>query len=196
MDQIIKYVLSEIRVISEAPVAFSACLLVLAGVIWWAVNWRYSGVIDSKDGIIALYKERLNGATPDQARAKIEGLEAQISALRSREWAPLTASTSAAFKAALKDMPPTEVEVFTQDRDGINLVRSLIAALNELGWQAKRNASINPLPDGLTVWPMSESARQVRNALASATGAPVNLVEHDYYKNVNHIAIGVGFKVD
>src|SRR5438874_12896763 len=43
-----------------------------------------------QDGIIALYKERLQGATPDQARAKIESLEAQVLSLKAREWPPLT----------------------------------------------------------------------------------------------------------
>jgi hypothetical protein len=182
--------------ILDAPLIFSTALAALLGVAWWAINWRYSGVIETKDGIIALYKERLNGASPDQARDKIEGLQAEILALKSREWLPLTATTSTKLKLALKDISPTAVDVFVQDRDGIFLARSLLAALKDIGWQAKQNISMNPLPDGLTVWPENEMGRRMRDALASVLNVPVTLTEDQYVKRKNQIAIGIGFKVD
>jgi len=194
MEQIIKYVLGEAREILEAPFIFFSALLVVLCAAWWAINWRYSAIIDTKDGIIALYKERLQGATPDQARAKIESLEAQVLSLKAREWPPLTLRTSAAFKAALKDLSPTRIDVFAQDRDGVLLVQTLIVALNELGWGAKRSSSMNPLPEGLTVWPDNEAGRQMRDALAAATG--FSLTDDEYIKRENRIAIGLGFKVD
>ena len=169
----IKYVVGEMRVIANAPAAFLAALLVLSGAMWWAISWRYSGVIENKDGIIALYKERLNGASPDQAKAKIEGLETQVSMLRNREWPPLTPTMSAALKEALRDVPQNQIDVFAQDRDGIFLVRGLVSSFNEMAWTAKRNTSMNPLPDGITVWPRSEVGQKVRDALAKVTGLPV-----------------------
>jgi len=196
MDQFFKYVLGEMRVIRGAPIAFSTALLVLLSVAWTAVNWRFSGIIENKDGIIALYRERLNGASPDQAKAKIEELEAQVSSLRNREWPPLTATASATFKAALKGAEPHQVFLFAEDRDGIFLIRSLIQALNEAGWSAKRDSSLNGVPDGLTVWPADETGRQVRDALANATGLDVNLIDSEYHKQQKQIAIGVGFKLD
>jgi hypothetical protein len=160
---------------------------------WSAIDWRFAKIIEGKDGIIALYKERLNGASPDQAKAKIEALEAQVSALRNREWPPLTATESAAFKAALKGVAPRQVFVFAEDRDGIFLVRSLIQALNEAGWSAARDSSISGVPDGINVWPADETGRQVRDALANATGLPVNLIDSEHHKQQKLIAIGVGF---
>jgi hypothetical protein len=124
MDQFIKYVLGEIRVIRGAPLVFMIALSVLLVGAWSTIDWRFAKIIEGKDGIIALYKERLNGASPDQAKAKIEALEAQVSALRNREWPPLTGTESAAFKAALKGVAPRQVFVFAEDRDGIFLVRS------------------------------------------------------------------------
>jgi hypothetical protein len=191
MEQLIKYVLGEMRVVRGAPLALSTALLVLSGAIWWAVNWRYAGVIENKDGIIALYKERLNGAGPDEARARIETLQAQVLALRNRQWPPLTVSSATVFKSALNGSGPSQVDVFAQARDGIFLVRSLITALIEIGWEA-----MNGLPDGLTVWPETDLARRVHDALSSATGLPVTLRDDPYLKQGNRIAIGVGFKVD
>jgi hypothetical protein len=196
MDQLIKYVLGEIRIIRGAPLTFSIALSVLLVGVWSATDWRFAKIIESKDGIIALYKERLNGASPDQAKAKIEALEAQVSALRNREWPPLTATESAAFKAALKGVAPRQVFVFAEDRDGNFLVRSLIQALNEAGWSAARDSSNSGVPDGLNIWPADETARQVRDALANATGLPVNLIDSEFHKQQKLIAIGVGFKAD
>lgn len=53
MDKLIEYVLREMRVIGHAPVAFFAAVLVLAGGIWSALDWRYSGVIANRDAEIS-----------------------------------------------------------------------------------------------------------------------------------------------
>ena len=55
---------------AEAPLVFGAAVLFLGALIWAALRWRYSGIIERRNHIIALYKARLNGATPDQARPK------------------------------------------------------------------------------------------------------------------------------
>jgi hypothetical protein len=59
MDQLIKYVLGEIRIIRGAPLTFSIALSVLLVGVWSATDWRFAKIIESKDGIIALYMRRL-----------------------------------------------------------------------------------------------------------------------------------------
>ena len=83
-EQFIRYVLSEIRLIAEAPLVFGAAVLFLGAIIWAALRWRYSSIIEHRNDIIALYKARLNGATPDQAKAKIDSLEGQVVSLKNR----------------------------------------------------------------------------------------------------------------
>jgi hypothetical protein len=95
-----------------------------------------------------------------------------------------------------RGLAPRQVFVFAEDRDGIFLVRSLIQALNEAGWSAARGSSNSGVPDGLNVWPADETGRQVRDALANATGLPVNLIDSEFHKQQKLIAIGVGFKAD
>ena len=56
MEQFFKYVLGEIRVIANAPLVFGTALLALAGAIWWAMDWRYSGIISNRDFEIASLK--------------------------------------------------------------------------------------------------------------------------------------------
>jgi hypothetical protein len=88
MDQIIKYVVGEIRVIAGAPATFVTALLVLAVAIWWAMDWKYSGIIVNRDSEITLYKsqrddykDKLNGATPDQAKKQLEDLQRRVDIL-------------------------------------------------------------------------------------------------------------------
>jgi hypothetical protein len=64
---------------------FFVILVLMVGAVWVAFNWSYGGVLASKNGQIELqdrqladYKQKLDGATPEQARAKIEALEHTI----------------------------------------------------------------------------------------------------------------------
>src|SRR5579859_7548993 len=77
-----------------AVLMFSAIL----GTVWWLMDWRYGGIISGRDGIIANkdseitllrgqrddYKDKLSGATPDQAKARIDDLENRLAKLEPR----------------------------------------------------------------------------------------------------------------
>jgi len=98
MESIIKYVVGEMRVIATAPATFAIALLVLTAAAWWLMDWKYSSVIAQRDGIIANkeseivlykgqrddYKDKLSGATPDQAKARIDSLEARLARVEPR----------------------------------------------------------------------------------------------------------------
>lgn len=91
IESIVKYVLSELRVITQAPLAFTLSLAVLAIMIWRAVAWRYAGTIDSLEGRnklqadqIADYKGKLSGASPDEAKRRLDALELMVKALSPR----------------------------------------------------------------------------------------------------------------
>jgi hypothetical protein len=106
MESLVKYVLGEMNVIAHAPVTIVAALLIVAGVIWWAMDWRYSGIIANRDAELSSartqrdeYKEKLQGATPDQAKARIDELEARLSSISPRR---LNDEQRAALTAKLK----------------------------------------------------------------------------------------------
>src|ERR1039457_1417985 len=91
MESLLKYVVGEMSVIAHAPATFVAALLILAGCIWWAMEWRYGGVIANRDAKLSSartqrdeYKEKLQGATPDQAKARIDTLEARLANIEPR----------------------------------------------------------------------------------------------------------------
>jgi hypothetical protein len=197
MDQVIKYVLDEMRVIGDAPVVFAGALLVIAGAIWWAMSWRYSRIIRNRERTIALYRNRLDGASPDEAKAKIDSLEGQIWTLKDRVWPKLPPAAVADLENSLTTQdPPKQISILPQDIDSIFLARDLVDAFTRIGWTAKQDISMNGVPDGLSVWPDNELGRAVRDALDKATGAQVAIREDKYARENGNIAIGIGYKMD
>ena len=195
-EQFVQYVLGEVRLIAEAPLVFGAAVLILGATIWAALRWRYSGIIEYRNRIIALYKARLNGATPDQAKAKIDSLEGQVVSLKNREWPKLTPAAVTDFESVLASLGSHVVSVLPQDRDSVFLARDLVDAFKRIGWKAKRDMSMNDVPDGLSVWPKDDVARAICNALMMATGALVTVREDQHLKDQGTYAIGIGYKLD
>jgi hypothetical protein len=193
-EQFVQYVLGEVQLIAEAPLVFGAAVLFLGAVIWAALRWRYSGIIEHRNRIIALYKARLNGATPDQAKAKMDSLEGQVTSLKNREWPKLAPAAVTDFESILASQGPHAVSVRLQDRDSIFLARDLVDAFKRIGWKANRDTSMNDVPDGLTVWPEDDVARAICNALMMATGALVTVKEDQHLKDQGTYAVGVGYK--
>ncbi|HUC50546.1 MAG TPA: hypothetical protein VMA30_14275 [Xanthobacteraceae bacterium] len=72
MDSIIQYVVGELKHIARFPVAFVAAVLVMVAGAWWAMDWRYSGVIanlhsdlDTARNQRDNYKDKLSGETTE-----------------------------------------------------------------------------------------------------------------------------------
>jgi hypothetical protein len=92
---------------------FIIIAVLIFGAIWWLMDWRYGGIITSRDGIIANkdseitlmrgqrddYKEKLSGATPEQAKARIDALESRLARLEPRR---LTETQRADLTARLR----------------------------------------------------------------------------------------------
>jgi hypothetical protein len=196
LERLIQYIQSEVRLIADAPLVFGAAVLFLGVIIWVALRWRYSRIIEHTGRMLALYKARLDGATPDQAKAKMDSLEGQVVSLKNREWPKLHPAAVADFENILASQGPHIVSVFPQDRDSIFLARDLVDAFKRIGWKAKRDTSSNDIPDGLSVWPEDDVARAIVNALMMVTGAVVVLREDQRLKEQGTYAIGVGYKLD
>jgi len=78
MPDLVK-LLEQRAVVTSASIPFAIAVVV----IWFVVGWSYSALLSSKrpaqielqDRQLADYKQKLDGATPEQARAKIEALD-------------------------------------------------------------------------------------------------------------------------
>jgi hypothetical protein len=195
-EQFVQYILSELHLIVEAPLVFGAAVLLLGAIIWAALRWRYSRAIERRNHIIALYKARLNGATPDQAKAKIDSLEGQVVSLKNREWPKLTPAAVTDFESVLASQGSHVVSILPTDRDSVFFARDLVDAFKRIGWEARREVSMNDIPDGLSVWPKDDVARAICNALMMATGTLVTVREDQHLKDKGTYAVGIGHKLD
>lgn len=87
-----KYILSEWAALKQAPVSFILAVSAATALSWSAFSWRYTGQIENLEGRIKLqadqivaYKEKLNGATPEEARQRVQALEKQLRSLVPRQ---------------------------------------------------------------------------------------------------------------
>jgi hypothetical protein len=195
-EQFSRYILVQVRFIAEAPLVFGVAVLFVAVIIWVALRLRYSGIIERRGGIIALYKARLNGATPDQAKAKIDSLEDQVVSLKNREWPKLAPAAVTDFEAVLASQGSHSISILPQDKDSVFLARDLVDAFKRTGWKARRETSLKDIPDGLSVWPQNDVANAIGNALMMATGALVTVREDQDLKKQGAYAIGIGYRLD
>lgn len=80
---VIKYILGEAKTLRSAPASALVLSLGVFAVAWAALDWRYAAILANRDGIIASrdatidlittqrddYKDKLGGASPDQAKS-------------------------------------------------------------------------------------------------------------------------------
>src|SRR5476649_692935 len=88
LGSVFDYALQQGGVIAQAPLAFAVCVIVAGGVIWLVVKALYSERFETQDiytGFVhrqlAEYKDKLGGATPDEAAREINELKVQLSRL-------------------------------------------------------------------------------------------------------------------
>jgi hypothetical protein len=95
VDEILKHLVEEAASISQAPLAFIACLLLAAAFMWIVLNWRYAAVAAHKNERIACLEERVKlrddqlnnkvqSTSGDEARKLIEALQARVAELAPR----------------------------------------------------------------------------------------------------------------
>ncbi len=91
MEAIVKYLTTEWGVILQAPVIYLTSAALVAVFVWTVFQWSYAnrindleGRVKFRDDEISDYKRKLSGATPEEARNRIDALELQIASLAPR----------------------------------------------------------------------------------------------------------------
>lgn len=154
-------------VIAQAPLAFAIWTLALIGIIWVIVAHLKSNQIEALDGRLKLrddeisdYKRKLSGASPDEAKARIEALELAVSHLTPKRLADDQLRTIVANAR----IAPGAVSV-TYDMAyaaGQVMAGQLQRALAEAGWQVTGGMVGGPgfvPPEGLAISLSAEAER-------------------------------------
>jgi hypothetical protein len=163
MEALIKYLAGEGRVVLQAPVALLIVCISVFGIAYAIMNWKYTSQIEIyqtrlalKDETIANYKEKLNGATPDEAKKRLEALEALVKTISPRRLSDdqkkiitkLISNTKGVISIT-HDAGAADAKVFAYDL--ANIFRSC-------GWEVRL-----PMVIGLGYPPPRGVALQIRN---------------------------------
>lgn len=174
MGEVIKALNANWSVIVQAPWAFAIWTVVVGGVVWAAINHLKQNSIENLEGRLKLrddeindYKRKLSGATPEEAKARIDSLEARLNLLMPR-------SVSAKQRETIREALASETGIAQIGTDGAcadapAFGSSLSAAFKSAGWTV-----INPFFMGLSNPPLSGLGLRVADP--SALSRKENLV--------------------
>jgi len=180
------------------PKTFALVTAVIIAIVWLIVNYSYSTILSNKNSQIELqdrqlgdYKQKLDGATPEQAKAKIEALENTIRLTVGSKWEALSSYQISALAVQLKAIQKSRAEVMYENALGKDLAQSILSAFKEAGWDQARLNIGSGLGEGIVVgW----SSRAVAIGAALETTAKLKGVwAKDTEKEIGDLVIvGVG----
>ena len=163
VDEILKHLVEEAAAISQAPLAFVACVLVAVAIIWIILNWRYAVVATHKNERIASLEERVKlrddqlnnkvqSTSADEARKLIEALQARVAELAPRT---LTKEQRAILTRGLLPPNGTEWNIrLTWDGltpDAETLAEEFQLVFREAGWRVIATRNIGSSGKGMVL---------------------------------------------
>ena len=166
MDWIIQRFVAEAAVIGAAPMTFTLAAIVIGWLIYLFLRSQFATRLDNAASTIALreaqlddYKQKLSGATPDEAKARIDALETQVNRLAPRR---LGAEGVAALSRAVTGAGgKIEIARDGSCSDGPILTRDLVQAFQAAGWKVQQ-----PTVLGIGTPPQTGLALKVSDPMA------------------------------
>jgi hypothetical protein len=152
---------------------FFVIVVLVTGAVWVVIGWSYSGVLASKNGQLELqdrqladYREKLKGATPEQAKEKVDSLERTIKMLAGARWEPLTKSQIDSLAGRLKEIKKSRAQIMYENAFGKELAQTIFEAFKQAGWSEASLSTGGGLGDGIvTGW--SSRAVAIKDALSA-----------------------------
>jgi hypothetical protein len=122
MPDWIAKLLEQWAVVTAAPIPFAIAIVGGAAVIWLAIGLAYRGVLSKNAQIdfqdLSAHLDKLTGAPPEEAKAKIDDLERMVASTIGSRWEPLNEVEIAALSAKLTDIPKIRVQIMYENALG------------------------------------------------------------------------------
>jgi hypothetical protein len=203
IEQFSKYVLGEIGVIAGAPAIFLIAILVVGSIIWWAMDWRYSGVIANRDAEISSlrtqrdeYKNKSGGASPDEVKAKLDELAEMSRYTVGAKWPPLTSQEIASLSTKFASIPKQRIQVMYSNYRGKDLAQTFVDALKQAGWTNILFSEGSGLGFGISTGRGKGTAILLRKAIEQTTKLKVSSLGTDDPYEMDSCFIAVGINAD
>jgi hypothetical protein len=178
---------------------FVIALFLVASCIFVAIDWRYKGVVEAKNatierltGEVGEYRSKLSGASPDEAKAKIERLEQTLNLAIGSRWEPLTADQSSRLFNTISAMQTRRIQIMYENPFGKELAASIADIFRRAGWDVKLSTGAG-FETGIVVGWNLLIANQIIHAFESATPLRPHLTDNAKEDATSDLVIiGVG----
>jgi len=174
-DWLIK-LLEQWEVIARAPLPFFIALVVASAIIWIVLSYSYRTRLSNRASEIALvtrqrddYRDKLGGASPDEAKRKMEELEKRVKETIGSRWEPLTKDEAARLSAAVAKLEKRRIQVMFANQLGKALARSIADAFETAGWNDTRFSEGGGLEIGISTGRGNGLALKLKEAIEAST---------------------------
>ena len=164
------------EVIARAPVPFFVALTVVGAIIWAVLSYSYSTRVTNLELEIALvtrqrddYRDKLGGASPDQAKSKIDELERRVKETIGSRWEPLSKEEAARLSAAVANLEKRRIQIMFANQLGKNLARSIADAFENAGWRDVHFSEGGGLEIGISTGRGDGLALKLKDAIEEST---------------------------
>jgi hypothetical protein len=176
---------------------FFVILVLIIGAIWWIMNWRYGDLLASKNGQIELqdrqladYKQKLDGASPDQAKSKIDALERRVRVTVGKEWEPLTRVEIVALTSKLKAISKTRIQIMYENALGKELAESFLEAFKAADWDGAWITPGSGFGSGVLVG-RGQRALAVKAAIESISNTKTEVKDPEMEIELMFLGVGI-----
>jgi len=191
--------LAQLETLKSVWQPFAIALIVLSTCVFFAINWHYKGVVDAKSATIEQltaevgeYKSKLSGASPDEAKAKIERLEQTLKLAIGSRWEPLANDQSNRLLSAISTLQVRRIHIMFENPFGKELATSIADVFRRARWDVKLSTGAG-FETGIVVGWNLLIANQIIHAFESATPLRPHLTDNATEDGSSDLVIiGVG----
>lgn len=192
--------LEQWAVVTAAPIPFLITVLAATVIIWFAMDWRYGGVIGHRDSEISSlktqrdeYKNKSGGASPDEVKAKLSELSEMTRFTVGGKWRPLTAGEASELRKGFSAIPAKRIQVMYSNYRGKDLAQSFADILKDAGWTDIHFSEGGGLGYGVSTGRGKGTAVALKTAIEKATEFKVSSLgpEEPEFPNAYFIAVGI-----
>lgn len=182
---------------------FAVIIVTIIVGVWLVLAFSYSSLLASKNGQIELldrqladYREKLKGATPAEAKAKIDALEEKVQNTIGNKWQPLTTGQSTKLTSLVKSLPKRRIQVMYSNYLGKDLAQNIAGAFTQAGWTDMHFGEGGGLGYGLSTGRGVGMALTLKQVLEEVTNYKVSIHGETEAEIPEFVFVAVGIKND
>jgi hypothetical protein len=190
---LVKYILGEFSVIRGAPVAFVLSVVAVGLLIFYLMSWGFGRENSYLRTQLDDYKEKLKGATPQEASDRIKALEAAAAIAIGKKWPPLSPGEVASISTALRSYRgAAKIHIVYTNQYGQDLAKGLAKCFEDAGWKTYLNAAA--VGDSGVVIGHGDNALAVKKIIEEHSALQLQLFKPVQPEMAEQIFINIGIK--